>query len=57
MKNKKMKKASIIYEEKRILSAKFNHPQSDDYLNYESTIRGMVTIRENIAVAEFNDIF
>ncbi|ETR68669.1 MAG: hypothetical protein OMM_10287 [Candidatus Magnetoglobus multicellularis str. Araruama] len=34
-----MKKASIIYEEKRILAAKFNHPQSDDYLHYESTIR------------------
>jgi hypothetical protein len=34
-----MIKASIIYEEKRILTAKFNHPRSDDYLHYESTIR------------------
>jgi len=34
-----MKKASIIYEEKRILNAKYNHPKSDDYLTYLSTIR------------------
>ena len=34
-----MKKASVIYEEKRILTAKFYHPQSDDYLEYISIIK------------------
>jgi hypothetical protein len=38
---KQIKKISIIYEEKRSLTAKFNHPQSDDYLHYQSTIRIM----------------
>jgi len=34
-----MKKASVIYEEKRILTAKYYHPKSGDYLDYISTIR------------------
>jgi len=34
-----MKKAKILYEEKTELSAKHHHPRSEDYLNYESTIR------------------
>ena len=34
-----MKKASIIYEETRILTAKFNHPKLDDYLDYTSIIK------------------
>lgn len=34
-----MKKVSIIYEETRILTAKFNHSISDDYLDYTSIIR------------------
>ena len=34
-----MKKASIIYEEKRILTAKYCHPKSDDYLEYISITR------------------
>jgi len=34
-----MKKASIIYEETRILTAKYYHPKSDDYLEYISKIR------------------
>jgi hypothetical protein len=34
-----MKKASIIYEETRILTAKNYHPKSDDYLEYISKIR------------------
>ena len=34
-----MKKTSTIYEEKRILTAKFYHPKSEDYLDYISTIR------------------
>ncbi len=33
-----MKKASIIYEETRILTAKYYHPKSDDYLHYVATI-------------------
>ena len=33
-----MTKPSIIYEETRILTAKYNHPKSDDYLDYKSTI-------------------
>jgi len=33
-----MKKSTIIYEEKTVLTAKFYHPKSDDYLNYDSTI-------------------
>ncbi len=34
-----MKKASIIYEETRILTAKYCHPKSDDYLHYVSKIQ------------------
>jgi hypothetical protein len=34
-----MKKALIIYEEERILTADFYHPKSDDYLHYRSIIR------------------
>jgi hypothetical protein len=34
-----MKKASIIYEEKRILTAKYYHPKSDDYLDYVCIIQ------------------
>jgi hypothetical protein len=34
-----MKKPSIIYEETRILTAKYYHPKSDDYLHYISKIR------------------
>ena len=34
-----MKKASIIYEETRILTAKYYHPKSDDYLDYISKIQ------------------
>lgn len=34
-----MKKASIIYEETKILSAKYYHPKSDDYLEYISKIQ------------------
>lgn len=34
-----MKKASIIYEEETILTAKYYLPKSDDYLDYKSTIR------------------
>ncbi len=34
-----MKKARIIYEETRILSAKYYHPKSDDYLDYISKTR------------------
>ena len=34
-----MKKASTIYEETRILTAKYYHPKSEDYLDYRSIIR------------------
>jgi hypothetical protein len=34
-----MKKESIIYEETRILTAKYYRPKSDDYLDYISKIR------------------
>jgi hypothetical protein len=34
-----MKRAKIIYEEKSVLTAKYYHPKSDDYLNYISIIR------------------
>ena len=37
-----MKKLSIIYKETRILTAKFNHPKSEDYLDY----RSIITIKE-----------
>ncbi len=33
-----MKKAAVIYEETRILTAKYCHPKSDDYLEYISII-------------------
>ena len=34
-----MNKSSIIYEEKRALTAKYCHPKSDDFLDYLSIIR------------------
>jgi len=34
-----MKKAAVIYEETRILTAKYYHPKSDDHLEYVSRIR------------------
>ncbi len=34
-----MKKSSIIYEENVNLVAKYYHPQSDDYLDYNATIQ------------------
>jgi len=34
-----MKKTSIIYEEKGILTAKYYHPKSDDYLDYISILK------------------
>jgi len=34
-----MKKAKVIYEEKSILTAKYYHPKSDDYLEYISNIK------------------
>ncbi len=33
-----MKKSKIIYKEHGILTAKYCHPQSDDFLDYSSTI-------------------
>lgn len=30
--------ASIVYQEKLVLTAKYYHPRSDDYLDYLSTI-------------------
>jgi len=41
---KRMRKSPIpiiIYEENRILTVKFYHPKSDDYLDYNTTIRIM----------------
>ena len=32
---------SIIYEETRVVTVKFYHPKSDDYLNYTAMIRIM----------------
>ena len=34
-----MKKAKVIYEEKSILTAKYHHPKSEDYLDYISIIK------------------
>jgi hypothetical protein len=34
-----MEKASIIYEETTVLTAKFYHPKSDDYLQYTANIQ------------------
>lgn len=34
-----MKKASIIYEESTVLTAKYYHPKSDDYLHYNAKIQ------------------
>ena len=34
-----MKKATVIYEEERSLTAKYYHSKSDDYLEYISKIR------------------
>ena len=34
-----MKRAKVIYEEKGILTAKFHHPKSDDFLEYISIIK------------------
>ena len=34
-----MKREKVIYEEKGILTAKYYHPKSDDYLDYISIIK------------------
>ena len=34
-----VKKSTVTYEENRVLTAKYCHPKSDDYLHYKSTIR------------------
>jgi hypothetical protein len=34
-----MKKASIIYEETSVLTAKYHHPKSDDWLKYIGRIQ------------------
>ena len=34
-----MKKSKIIYEDRPTVYAKFNHPQSDDYIEYKSIIQ------------------
>jgi len=34
-----MKEKSIIFEETRVLTAKYCHPKSDDYLHYISKIQ------------------
>lgn len=53
-----MKKTSVIYEEKQILTAKYYHPKSDDFLEYKSTIRikesGKTPIEMNL---EFDGIY
>ena len=38
-----MKKAKVIYEEESILTAKYYHPKSDDYLDYDT----FITIKES----------
>lgn len=34
-----MSKAKVLYEEKSILTAKYHHPKSDDFLEYISVIK------------------
>ena len=34
-----MAKAKIIYEDRPVVFAKYRHPQSDDAVNYQSTIQ------------------
>ena len=34
-----MTKSKIIYEDKPTVYAKFNHPQSDDYIEYKSILQ------------------
>ena len=34
-----MKRAKVIYEERGILTAKYHHPRSDDFLDYISVIK------------------
>ncbi len=34
-----MKRSKVIYEEKSILTAKYHHPKSDDYLDYNYIIK------------------
>ncbi|MBU0992178.1 MAG: hypothetical protein KJ737_06755 [Proteobacteria bacterium] len=34
-----MKKSKIVYEEEMVLTAKYHHPKSNDYLTYLSTIK------------------
>ncbi len=34
-----MKNEKVIYEEKSILTAKYHHPKSDDFLDYISIIK------------------
>ena len=34
-----MKRAKVIYEEKCILTARYHHPKSDDFFEYNSIIK------------------
>ena len=34
-----MAKSKVVYEEQSVLVAKFNHPKSDDYLDYKAKVR------------------
>ncbi len=34
-----MAKSKIVYEEESILVAKYNHPKSDDYLDYKARVQ------------------
>ena len=53
-----MKRTKVIYEEKSILTAKYYHPKSYDYLNYISIIKIKDSGKNPIEmVVKFDGIF
>jgi len=45
-----MTKSKIIYEDRPTVYAKFNHPQSDDYIEYDSIIQIKDTGKQPITI-------
>ena len=52
-----MAKSKIIYEDRPIVYAKFDHPQSDDYIEYKSIIQIKDSGKEPVSIQlEFSGI-
>ncbi len=52
-----MAKSKIIYQDKSIVYAKFDHPQSDDYIEYKSILKIIDSGKQPISIQlEFTGI-